>query len=444
MEWINEFISNYDKMSRGNPLVAMLVLPLIGAVVGSLLVLMKNVPKHLWNIIKRNFTVTMSLNNTGYDGNMMTYLKFDQWFMESGNSRFSRNFFIFRYWPESTEKGDGEARYRIGIGKGTHFFFHRGRFYWFSKEHLASEGSEKQKEEIVVTTFGFSQNSFESLIDIFNKPTATDKTIVNVRDGREWVEFGRLTKRDINTFCMNRNIRFDIIEKIQTFIDSREWYLKKGFTHKISMLFFGPPGTGKTTLVKLLAHYFSRQIYILDLSACTNNSLPGTLASVKPGSIILVEDVDQTGRAVRNRKKDAGGDPAALSVSSVFDEMSPLTMSGVLNAIDGVVGLDNVIIIYTSNHPEDLDPAIRRKARMDHEFLIDNMGSSEIWDYVRLMYDDISVEHNERVTKLLEANRLSVPGCEVEHAYKEHPNDPVAFLGLIHAYHVNHLKLEAA
>lgn len=443
MEWLIELYRQYDLITKNNPLAATLMIPLVGGLVGGVIYFFKNVPSRIGSFIKRNTTVTLSLNNAGWDGNIDAYIAFDKWFMQSGSSKMSRNFFMFRQWSADLVDGETYKPYRIGIGNGMHFFFYNRRFFWFRKGTLDSSGAERQKEEIKISTIGWSGSCFDALTDLFNERKVGNTTTVHTQAEAGWTEFGKIIGRDINTFCMNRNVRFDIIEKIQKFIDEREWYLKKGFTHKVTFLLYGPPGTGKTTLVKLLAFFFRRDIYQLDLSACTNRTLVKALSTAKPGSIVLVEDVDQAGSAVRDRKKDQKEKEGTIGTTISFnDDFAPLTMSGVLNAFDGVVGLDNLIIIFTTNHPEDLDPAIRRKSRIDHEFLIDLMGSSEIYDFISLMYDDMSKEHSDRVKSLLEANNFRVPGCVVEHAFKEHRDNPILFLSDLHAHHINNMPLD--
>lgn len=424
MDWINSIISHYNEITKTNPLIATLVIP----IVAGLMIYLKNVPRFIWNWIVRNTTVTMNLNNAGWDGNVDAYNTFDMWFMMSGYKRFSRNFFMFRQYRDEMFAGESWKPYRMGIGNGTHIFFYEGRFFWFHKGKLESSGSEKQKEEITIRTFGWNHKVFEDLVDLFNKKKTGDEAVsVHSFKGENWTEVGTIPHRDISTFCMNQQTKNEIIGKLQTFFDSREWYRSKGLTYKISFLFLGPPGTGKTTLAKLLGVHFKRDLYILDLSRQSNASLIDALSKIKPGSILLLEDVDQAGNAVRKRKNKEEG-----SLIDAFAEMGQLTMSGMLNAFDGVVALDNIVVMMTSNHPEDLDDAIRRKSRIDHEYLIDELTTTEIWKYCQQMYDLEGVYiHPDPMMLSFLNSKAKLPGCEVEYAFKENPDDPVAFMNAI-------------
>lgn len=435
MDWINQLLQDYSNLTKSNPLVATLVMPLVAG----LLFYLKDLPKKLWDFIVRYTTVTMRLNNAGYDGNADAYNMFDKWFMLSGYSKFSRSFFMFRQYKDELFADERVYKpYRLGIGKGVHVFWYKGKFFWFDKGSLESGGSEKQKEEITIRTFGWSQRSFDQLVELFNEKKGSGEEVYIHKFGgdKTWEQVGKVPMRDIATFCMNEDQKRDILRKITEFSNRREWYRKKGLTYKTSFLFYGPPGTGKTTLAKLLAAHFKKDVYLLDLSQHSNNSLVDALAAIKPGSIVLLEDVDQAGGAVKNRdkKKDL--------VEAIGDSMSYLTMSGMLNAFDGVIGLDDLIVIMTTNKPDDLDDAIRRKSRIDNEYLIGELTSKEIWNYMVQMYE-LDREMQQIWCVPFMAYDIRLPGCEVENAFKEFPDDPGGFLDEIAKRASTRLKLVA-
>lgn len=427
MHWLNQLLQMYSDLTRANPLVATLALPIIGGIMFYL----KDVPKKLWDLLVAYTTVTMSLNNAGYDGNLDAYNAFDKWFMQSGYKKWSKTFFMFRQYSDDLFQGEEYKPYRMGVGNGKHFFFYKGKFFWFVKGKLESGGSEKLKEEISIHTFGWSHQVFEDLVNLFNeKKHAANVVMIHKFDAstRSWEEVGKIGDRGIETFCMNSEQKAEILKKIGDFQNRRAWYKKKGLTYKTSFLFFGPPGTGKTTLSKLLAAHFKKDIYLLDLNGHTNNSLVDALSKIKPGSFLLIEDVDQSGSAVKDRtKKKELTDVLALDLMG-----NGLTMSGMLNAFDGVISLDNLIIIMTTNHPEDIDAAIRRKSRIDNEYLIDELGPKEIWDYAVIMYDleDKHLPADPNMLTFLNSS-LRLPGCEVENTFKEYPESVGDFLNEI-------------
>jgi chaperone BCS1 len=64
-----------------------------------------------------------------------------------------------------------------------------------------------------------------------------------------------------------------------------------------------------------------------------------------------------------------------------------VTFSGLLNAIDGVIPLDDVLIIITTNHIEKLDQALLRPGRIDVVKEIGYATSTEASEYVSMFYN---------------------------------------------------------
>jgi chaperone BCS1 len=48
-------------------------------------------------------------------------------------------------------------------------------------------------------------------------------------------------------------VNLKLLEDIEHFNNSEEWYLERGIPYKKSFLFYGPPGTGKTSIIKALS-----------------------------------------------------------------------------------------------------------------------------------------------------------------------------------------------
>ena len=165
MQWILGLISQYNEAIKVSPILATLMIPVIGGI----MFYIKDLPNQIWAFLVRWTTVTMSLNNAGWDGNADAYNAFDKWFMQSSYKSFSRNFFMFRQYKDDLFGGEKYTHYRLGIGKGTHIFFYQRKLFWFQKGALNSSGSEKEKEEITVRTFGWNHRVFEKLVTLFNE-----------------------------------------------------------------------------------------------------------------------------------------------------------------------------------------------------------------------------------------------------------------------------------
>ena len=184
------------------------------------------------------------------------------------------------------------------------------------------------------------------------------------KDDGMWKVFGVLKhKRPWKTIVTQDNIKEEIIEDIKLFRSSADWYKAHGVPYRRGYLLHGPPGTGKTSLVNSLAGELSCSLCVLTLSDknLTDDDLIKRLATIPINSIVLIEDIDvalpsETRKKEFQTKKQRKGD---MNNS----ESSQLTLSGILNSIDGITTANSQIVIMTTNHKEDLDYALIRHGR---------------------------------------------------------------------------------
>ncbi|KAK9116947.1 hypothetical protein Sjap_015894 [Stephania japonica] len=188
------------------------------------------------------------------------------------------------------------------------------------------------------------------------------------------------------TLAMDPAKKKEIVDDLITFSKSKEYYREIGKAWKRGYLLHGPPGTGKSTMIAAMANLLEYDIYDLELTAVKDNTeLRKLLIEVSSKSIIVIEDIDcsldLTGQ--RKRKKKRGDDdddddeeaeeeekdPKMKEAMKEMqnDKQSKVTLSGLLNFIDGLWSAcgDERLLVFTTNHVDDLDPALIRRGRMD-------------------------------------------------------------------------------
>jgi proteasome-associated ATPase len=151
------------------------------------------------------------------------------------------------------------------------------------------------------------------------------------------------------------------------------------------ILLYGPPGCGKTLIAKAVANSLAKKVAALRGEEGTNSGRSFFL-NIK-GPELLNKYVGETERHIRlvfqrAREKASEGTPVIV----FFDEMDSIFRtrgSGVssdvestivpqlLSEIDGVEGLENVIVIGASNREDMIDPAILRPGRLDVKIKIE-------------------------------------------------------------------------
>lgn len=148
-------------------------------------------------------------------------------------------------------------------------------------------------------------------------------------------------------------------------------YQCRGIPHRRGYLLHGKPGAGKSSTIFALASELGLDIYPISLSQgdMDDSSLNQLLLSTKNPSIILIEDIDVAfSRDAEDEKTDKSpkdSKEAGLQKLKGSKSESQITLSGLLNAIDGVSAPEGRILIATTNSIERLDDALLRPGRLD-------------------------------------------------------------------------------
>ena len=224
-------------------------------------------------------------------------------------------------------------------------------------------------------------------------------------DRRVHFAYERIPKLDVEELVLEEvpDIDYTVIGGLGNQIEAIRDAVELPFLHKElfdehelkapkGILLYGPPGCGKTLIAKAVANSLAKKV-----SERTGEEGRSFFLNIK-GPELLNKYVGETERHIRlvfQRARDKATD--GMPVIVFFDEMDSLFRtrgSGVssdventivpqlLSEIDGVEGLDNVIIIGASNREDMIDPAILRPGRLDVKIKIerpDAEGAREIF-----------------------------------------------------------------
>lgn len=216
-------------------------------------------------------------------------------------------------------------------------------------------------------------------------------------------------KNESNFFHDRKN---EIMQYINPFKRSDEIHQKFGSTAKTEyerkcmeigkpfrtgFLLYGPPGNGKTSFIKFIQKHTNRHVLFINLSLFKNDQELKTAIPFrrKIGEktyechelIYVFEDCDAQCDWIKKRPSlpadENNTNPLFAEKSSTNTSKESIdqelnkellrtmretpTLSCLLNLLDGPNELNGTIFIFTTNHPETLDPALTRAGRMDHK-----------------------------------------------------------------------------
>ncbi|KAJ7578681.1 mitochondrial chaperone BCS1 [Mycena floridula] len=192
--------------------------------------------------------------------------------------------------------------------------------------------------------------------------------------GVAWSHVKHKTRRPLSSIILQQGVLQSILQDAQEFIDTESWYLEAGIPHRRGYLLYGPPGTGKSSTIYALAGELGLEIYSLSLASgfVDDSFLQRAVSSIPKHSILLIEDIDC---AFPSREEldfieeygSSGGMVTPGFASGPYPQVrrSSVSLSGLLNVIDGVGSEEGRLFFATTNYIDRIDPALMRPGRID-------------------------------------------------------------------------------
>lgn len=176
-----------------------------------------------------------------------------------------------------------------------------------------------------------------------------------------WDDVGEVPRRAIDSVVVEDDRAARALEDMRWFYGATDWYGQRGVPWRRGYLFHGPPGTGKSSLIRALASELGLDIATLDVgrATLTDDALREAMMSAPKRCLIAIEDVD-----------------AVFSQREADDMRGGVSFSGLLNAIDGVGAQEGRALVMTTNHIERLDPALIRPGRADVHVELSLIGAA--------------------------------------------------------------------
>ncbi|KAJ6544509.1 P-loop containing nucleoside triphosphate hydrolase protein [Mycena capillaripes] len=272
------------------------------------------------------------------------------------------------YWVEIKRTGNGESGGSLPGPYGM-------------VGHYGGQGS-----SISITVYTLDMNVLSDLVEDarlryleVNRPNVVIYLTESPQFGphQTWATVKHKIRRPLDSIILPEGVVDSLVDDAKEFLQTENWYNEAGIPHRRGYLLYGPPGTGKTSTIYALAGALNLEIYSLSLASnfVDDSYLQRAASAIPKHGLFLIEDIDC---AFPSREDEEEEDILSLSMMqgrAAHPRMavpgrrsrSMVTLSGLLNVIDGIGSEEGKLFFATTNHIDRLDAALLRPGRIDHK-----------------------------------------------------------------------------
>jgi len=251
-----------------------------------------------------------------------------------------------------------------------------------------------------------------------HNPDNNEKTVTT--SSISWMGQPSHNAKTFDVVVIDDDTKRTIDSDLTSFLNSEEWYCRMGQSYQRGYLFYGPPGTGKTSLVRAMSLRAGYDIYAFDLARVTSNTeLDEAFDKLPEKCLVLFEDVDCMSTSIHTRNTE--------EPPHQHHRNTGVSLSAILNNIDGVRSNHGRIFVFTTNHPDVLDPALTRCGRVDISLRLDNCTHDQIRRLFSMYYgDNLSYETRDSVQELCAcAPERALSPAQITSTLRRHKDSPM-------------------
>eukprot|EP01104_Vermistella_antarctica_P019373 TRINITY_DN7574_c0_g1_i1.p1 TRINITY_DN7574_c0_g1~~TRINITY_DN7574_c0_g1_i1.p1 ORF type:complete len:425 (+),score=79.09 TRINITY_DN7574_c0_g1_i1:204-1478(+) len=322
------------------------------------------------------------------------------------------------------ENGTIKTKFDFIPSPGNHFFRYRNTWIQVERQRektMVDLNSGTPWETVTLRAIGQNRQIFFDILEESRQMASAKeegKTVIYTGWGTEWRRFGYpRRRRPLTSVVLEDGVAEGVVDDIKEFINNPSWYIDRGIPYRRGYLLYGPPGCGKSSFINAIAGELQYNVCVLNLSerGLTDDRLNHLTSVVPQQSIILLEDVDAAFVSRDETEKPAGQSQYQTQV----------TLSGLLNMLDGVAATEERLVFMTTNFVDRLDPALVRPGRVDMKVEIGLATSSQVKRMFLRFYPEME-ELAEKFVKRVGDKTVSVADLQGHFMmYKDGPHGAV-------------------
>lgn len=275
---------------------------------------------------------------------------------------------------------------KYSLGLGTHWFWFRRRLFLFRRGDGTIRSFSGLIDSITIMCLGRSTVPIRNFLEYCNESSSEPNPhMTKIYSASKYGDWSRVVvkrARPLTTIHLDSARKDNIVADATRYMDDSayEYYESHDIPYRRGYLLYGPPGTGKSSFCRALAGHFQVDLYMMNLGdGMTEETLKSLFETLPPRCILLLEDIDSSGITREGKKK-------AVSESDdkhTWGEAHPrVSLSALLNAIDGTASQEGRLLIMTTNNRDALDKALVRRGRVDKELYfghVDKKGAEQLF-----------------------------------------------------------------
>jgi chaperone BCS1 len=337
--------------------------------IGGLSVYLRAVPENLWYWIVDQTTMLITVKD---DDAAFVWVK--EWFLEQQ--------FLKRLRRIDLDTTLRSERISLIPAPGLHWFWYAGRPFqvWFTRSENTRERTAKRLESLTFRTIGrkqvFLQRFVDDVVHCHKKRMGVRSWLYTYNDGWEYSE--NYSPRSLESVVLEAGDKEQLVEDVTRFRNAKERYSRLGVPYHRGYLLYGPPGTGKTSLVSALAAHFALSVYCLNLTEFNDRSLMAAVSQIPKDTVLLFEDIDcMKGGQARHATMSSVEPQVETKPKEAGAANNGVTLSGLLNVLDGFFAPTGVLFMMTTNRIETLDSALLRPGRIDYKLYLGKASDAQ-------------------------------------------------------------------